>query len=466
MTDSARSYDVFFSYNSQDHTAVQAIARAMQERELTVYLDRWYLVPGRPWYEGLEQALGACRAVAVFLGPQGMGRWQQPEAYLSLDRQTRAADFAVVPVLLPGADPALGFLSLNTWVDLRHGLDDPVSIGVLEAAVRGQPPGPDLRHQVATTLATICPYRALRPFREEDAPFFFGRETFTDDLEAQVERQSLVAVVGSSGSGKSSVVQAGLVPRLRRARERVWDILAFHPDVRPFHSLAAALLPMLEPELDEVGRLVKIQDLAGYLADGRLALHDVVARVLEKQRGTDRLLLVADQWEELYTQCVDERTRHRFIDGLLEATAAAPLTAVLTVRGDFFDHALDYRPLDDRLRGSIITLGPMRREELQRAVEEPARAVALNFEPRLLDRILDDVESDPGSLPLLEFVLTELWERRPGIQLLHETYDAMGKVQGAIARRADDVYEKKLGPAEQELLPRVLTQLVQARSGD
>src|SRR5262245_47678362 len=100
-----RSYDVFFSYNSQDHAAVQVVARALRDRGLTVFLDRWYLVPGRPWPQALEQTLGSCRAVAVFLGPHGMGRWQQPEHYLALDRQTRVPEFVVVPVLLPGADP-------------------------------------------------------------------------------------------------------------------------------------------------------------------------------------------------------------------------------------------------------------------------------------------------------------------------------------------------------------------------
>ena len=464
MIDSAKPYDVFFSYNSQDSSAVQAIARTAQQRGLTVYLDRWYLVPGRPWYEGLEQALSACRAVAVFLGPSGMGRWQQPEAYLSLERQTRTPDFGVVPVLLPGADPALGFLSLNTWVDLRSGLEDPVSVGLLEAAVRGLPPGPDLRERVATTMATICPYRGLRPFREEDAPVFFGREPFTDLLANAVEQHSLVAVVGASGSGKSSVVRAGLVPRLRRNHGRVWDILTLLPGDRPFHSLAAALLPLLEPEMDEVARLVKIQELASFLAEGRLALRDVVARVLEKQRGTDRLLLVADQWEEIYTLCRDEPTRHRFIDELLAATAAGPLTMVLTLRGDFFGHALGYRPLVDRIQQATITLGPMSREELERAVEAPAKTVALEFERGLVERILDDVEREPGSLPLLEFALTELWERRSGTRLLHETYEAMGEVGGAIASRADDVYNQ-LGPNDQESLRRTMIQLVQPGQG-
>jgi hypothetical protein len=188
-----------------------------------------------------------------------MGRWQQSEAYLSLDRQIGARDFPVVPILLPGADPALGFLKLNTWVDLRSSLDDPVALRVLELALRGEPPGPDLQPRVAATLATVCPYRGLRPFREEDAPFFFGREEFTDDLVAAVEKHNFVALVGASGSGKSSVVRAGLLPRLRQTVGWVsdvsdpsptacmWDVVTLFPTDRPFHALAAAGWPKALP---------------------------------------------------------------------------------------------------------------------------------------------------------------------------------------------------------------------------
>jgi hypothetical protein len=354
-----RSYDVFFSYNSEDHAAVQVVARALQDLGLTVFLDRWYLVPGRPWPQALEQILGSCRAVAVFLGPRGMGRWQQPEHYLALDRQTRAPKFVVVPVLLPGAEPALGFLSLNTWVDLRTGLDDALALGVLEAAVRGRSPGPDLQERVTATLATVCPYRGLREFREEDAPFFFGRNHYTAQLAKAVEQYPFVAVVGASGSGKSSAVRAGLVPRLRQSRGIVWDIVTLVPGDRPLHSLAAALVPLLEPELDEVARLAKIGELGGHLAEGRVVLRDVASRVLEKQRGTDRLLLLVDQWEELYMLCRDDLIRRRFIDQLLEATMAAPLIVVLTMRGDFFGYRRSPRPA--RPRRSLRPPPPPRR---------------------------------------------------------------------------------------------------------
>ena len=121
MVEGSTRHDVFLSYNWRDHGPVEELAHALRERGLTVFLDRWYLAAGRPWPQVLEEAIHACRSVAVFLGPNGMGHWQQREQGLALERQALDPNFPVIPVLLPGADPALGLLSLNTWVDLRAG---------------------------------------------------------------------------------------------------------------------------------------------------------------------------------------------------------------------------------------------------------------------------------------------------------------------------------------------------------
>ena len=465
MSPAPEQYDVFFSYNWRDREAVENVAWALRERDLKVFLDRWYLVAGRPWPQALEEALSSCRAVAVFLGPQGMGRWQQREKDLALDRQARDPRFPVIPVLLTAKEPALEFLTLNTWVDLSSREESPLALDILAAAVRGEAPGDDFRERIQATLATVCPYRGLRPFREEDASFFFGRETFTDKLLQAVRRQNLVALVGASGCGKSSVARAGLAPRLRReGGGMVWDVATLAPGDRPLQALAAALIPLLEPEMTETSRLREVGKLGKALAEGEVALRDVVTRALEKQPGTDRLLLVADQWEELYTLCPDEPIRCRFIDQLLEATAAGSLTVVLTLRGDFFGHALSYRPLADRLQDAVVNIGPMTGDELERAIVGPAEKVCLNFEAGLVKRILNDVREEPGNLPLLEFVLTELWEKRHGGQLLHEAYEAMGGAQGAIACRAEELFAR-LTLQEQKLVRSVFLQLVRPGEG-
>jgi hypothetical protein len=216
MGPAARTYDVFLSYNTRDHAAVERVGRWLQDRGLTCFMDRWYLVPGTSWPVALEQALDQSKAIAIFLGPGEMGRWQQREQHLALDRQT-LAKIPVVPVLLPGSDPPLGFLRLNTWVDLRGGLHEEGPLNVLKGAVRGLAPA-ESEPEGRAALRTVCPFRGLLPYREEDAPYFFGRQDDTDQLVAAVWRHPFVAVLGASGSGKSSVVQAGLVPRLRSER--------------------------------------------------------------------------------------------------------------------------------------------------------------------------------------------------------------------------------------------------------
>ena len=253
------------------------------------------------------------------------------------------------------------------------------------------------------------------------------------------------------------------MPYLRKGvGEQIWDIATLLPGDRPLHSLAAALVPILEPEMTETDRLAEIGKLAGHFAKKSVALRDVVARILEKQPGTGHLLLVVDQWEELYTLVRDDQMRQRFLGELLEATGGGMLTTVLTLRGDFFGRALSHRALADRLQN--VNLGPMTREELEYAIEAPAQKVGLTFEPGLVGRIIDDVEKEPGSLPLLEFFLTGLWERRRAGMLHHEAYEDMGEVRGAMARRADEVFEK-LSPEDQKLVRRVVVQLVRPGEG-
>ncbi|MBW8876590.1 MAG: TIR domain-containing protein [Acidobacteria bacterium] len=437
------------------------ICRLLEGRGISTFLDEKDLVPGQPWPDALEQALAETGAVAVFLGRDGLGAWQKREMWFALDRQAQAekagAKFPVIPILLPGANPSAGFLFLNTWVDLRRGPDDLEALDRLARAL----------HDGASTeskepLSSICPYRGLEPFGEEDAAFFCGREAFSDRLLEAALKSSFVAVVGPSGSGKSSVVHAGLIPRLRRQRPPApaWDAVSFTPGERPYHRLAAALLPLLEPEMSEVDRLKESAKLGDSLADRSIRLEDTLSRILEKSKGTGRLLLVADQFEELFTLTTGAAIWKRFADDLLAVTEKLPITLVLALRADFYDRALTFsRELSDRLEGALVNLGPMRREELARAIQEPATRVGLEFELGLVGRILDDVREEPGNLPLLEFALTELWARRSGGSLTNNAYRESGEVAGAIAQRAERDFEK-LSPEQQRAAHRVFTELV------
>jgi hypothetical protein len=439
---------------------LETIAHWLRAQAIGVFFDRWYLAPGKPWRQELEEVLRKCQTVAVCVGPGEMGPWQQREVSFALDRQAQDASVRVIPVLLPGSESVLGFLGQNTWIDLRAHLDDPIHLYALERAIRGEPAGADIAEQVRATLAAVYPYRGLLYFREEDAPFFFGRDAAIHDIVTAVTRANFVAVVGASGSGKSSVVRAGLLPVLRRARDRTWDITTLVPGDRPLRALAATFIPLLEPNMTETDRLIEVKKQVQALQSGDLRLRDIVDRVLTKQEGTDRLLLFVDQWEELYTLTQDDTVRKRFIDELLDATEKSQaLCTVLTIRGDFVGHAFGHRPLVDRWKDAQVSLGPMQRAELDQIIQEPATKVGLRFAPGLVDRMLNDVGEQPGNLPLLEFVLKELWKTRRGGEMLHEAYDAMGQLQGAIARKAEDVFGS-FSREEQHAVQRVFLQLV------
>jgi hypothetical protein len=461
------SYDVFLSYNSADYGVVEDVARKLRDAGLEPFLDRWDLAPGMRWRPKLEQTLSACKAVAIFVGQREMGSWQQREVDVALELQSRSPNLPVIPVLLPGCEPPLGFLRQLTWVDLRTQTRD-LGIIILAKAARGEAPGPDLQRHFDSVRASICPYRGLLHFREEDAPFFFGREAAIEGLVEGVKHHSFLALVGASGSGKSSVVRAGLVPRLRSDHGTTWEFISLVPTDQPLKALAAALVPFLEPTKSEVDRLEEAGKLAGLFAVGTVSLYDVVRRILDKQRGTDRVLIFVDQFEELYTLPQDDAVRRKFVDELITAStlSGAKLTVAITLRGDFVGKAFAYRTLSDRLQGAQINLGPMTRQELTLVIRKPAEKLQLNFEAGLVERILDAVGDEPGNLPLLEFVLTELWEKRRGGLLLNESYDTMGELKGALAKKANDFFAH-LSPAEQSILQRVFLRLVSpADSGE
>ena len=307
-----------------------------------------------------------------------------------------------------------------------------------------------------------CPYRGLAAFGEVDASFFFGREAFVDRLEqALADRSPVAMVIGPSGSGKSSVVFAGLLPRLRGKGD--WLIATLRPGKEPFQALAGALLPHLQPDLDEIDRLVQTRKLAEVLARGDLPLVDALARIRDRRGARGRVLLVLDQFEELFTLCTDPGAPRRFVDALLEA-GAGPAALLLTLRGDFVGQALAHRPFADALQTAAQILGPMTREELRAAIERPAEAQGAALEVGLVARLLDDVGEEPGNLPLLEFALTLLWERLDFGWMTHAAYEAIGRVEGALARYADEVYDTLLAD-KQTLARRVFTQLVQPGEG-
>ena len=455
---------VFMSYNSRDRDKVRAVDGFLKQRGLVSFFDQQNLRAGQNWPQALEDALRRSSAVAVFVGAQ-IGNWQWPEIGFALDRQANEKTFPVIPVLLDGADTSRSFLFLNTWIDLRGDrLHDADTLNRLVDAAASTGGG------AQTPACDFNPYRGLEFFDEAHAPFFFGRETFVQDLFQRLtdQREKFVAVVGASGSGKSSVVRAGLIPRLRRQRppKATWDVAVFQPGERPWFRLADALGPLRFPDKNDTELDIEIEKLARALQSGELNLSSLLDRILQRQGKLHRLLLVVDQFEELFT-LTPAQERSAFVDTLVASLSVEGLVLVPTLRADFYGHAIEAnRELSDRLGRGQVTLGRLTDDELRRAVVEPARLARLEFDPGLPELLLRDAANEPGGLPLLQHALAELYAARTGNRLTSSTYQAIGGIRKAIANAAEREYARFEKAGQGNVVRGVFTQLVRLARPD
>jgi WD40 repeat protein/DNA-binding SARP family transcriptional activator len=297
------------------------------------------------------------------------------------------------------------------------------------------------------------PYKGLQAFGETDADDFYGRESLVDELVTALGDHGLVAVVGPSGIGKSSVVKAGLVPALRQGAlpgSDRWVISDMFPGSYPFEELTAALLRVAVERPD---------DLVEELARDELGMRRVAKRILPPD---SELLLVIDQFEELFTLTADEETRRRFLDGLtaLAADRRSRVRVVITLRADFLDHPLRYPEFGELMRAGMVAVVAPSDDELADAIEHPAKRVGVRFEPGLVSQIVADVRNQPGALPLLQYALTELFAARTSDVLILDGYVATGGVVGALGRRAEELYgrlDSRAQPACRQVFLRLVS---------
>ena len=353
------------------------------------------------------------------------------------------------------------------------------------------------------------PYKGLSAFKEEDAAIFFGRDRFITDLVDLANNKPLVPVVGASGSGKSSLVFAGLVPQLR-ANGNV-QIVSFRPGKNPFDALAVALnshlqslhlqslnlsngesikgnnqrLKELELEVELLNNEQALCKLVGNLItpskvspelnkdilQPRSSKFDLssnepqiknnnISGVFNEKNLHQNFVLIIDQFEELYT-LVAEQQRQLFLDALLYAVKFAPsFTLVLTLRADFMGKALDYQPMGEALQKySPVLLTSMNPEELAQTIEKPAEKMKVELEEGLTAKLIDDLGKQPGRLPLLEFTLTQLWQKPNKWYLTHQAYREIGGLEKALAKYADSVLDL-LSVSEKQQAERIFIQLV------
>ncbi len=305
------------------------------------------------------------------------------------------------------------------------------------------------------------PYAGLRSFREQDAEWFFGRERLLEELAGRLERQRFVVVIGASGSGKSSLLRAGLVPRLEAAATTV---VVLTPGTRPLEECAVrlgalagvtpgALYRELRDDPENLGRLIRqiTARSAGAVGSGA---------------GDGELVLVVDQFEETFTLCQDAVERNRFIEALVSAAsdAGGRCRVALGVRADFYAHCTRHATLVDAMRDAQVPVGPMSLDELRRAVVQPAQRAGLTIEGALLATLTAQAHGQAGVLPLLSHALLQTWRRRRGNALTLDAFEAAGGLEGALARTAEEFYQQ-LDAGRQKLARQVFVRLTALGDG-
>ncbi|MBD2066004.1 caspase family protein [Leptolyngbya sp. FACHB-671] len=315
----------------------------------------------------------------------------------------------------------------------------------------------------------ICPYKGLRFFDVEDAPYFYGREALTQKLieRVQVGKGNFLAVLGVSGSGKSSLLRAGLIYQLRQQRRlpgtEQWKIRIFTPGEQPLVSLATAFL---DEEVTDIERAVQLKAAEEAIAQGATGL----ARLIRASKSP-RTVLVVDQFEAVFTVCQSQIDRQQFICSLLDALKQTgdKLCLIFAMRDDFLGKCAAYRELADLIQANLVMVTPMNAQELRQAIVEPAKKLGRKVEENLICAILKDLgveaepqtrEPEPGMLPLLSYTLEQLWQRQTLNWLKLDSYNKLGGVQKTLENLAERAY-KELSVEERRVTDQIFIKLTQ-----
>ncbi len=436
---------VFVSYSRVDTVFVQRFARDLQNYGVNVWIDQIGLTAGTPnWDKALRDAVRNSIAFLLIASPTSR------ESNYVADEITLARMYAkpIYPIWALGdqfMDSIPMGMGRTQYIDARQDAVYPIAISLTVEAVKGvkpelQLPEPTLQkkptlkpHQLAN------PYKGLESFRSQDRELFFGRtQLIADMVKAIAEFPRFMGVLGASGSGKSSVVMAGLLPTLADGAlpgSRAWVYLApFTPSGSPLERMAEVFARELPQKTLSVVR----DELDHPTAQGVTRL----ARQVVDLNPERRVVVYIDQFEELFTLTRSQDEREQFIHLLTTAvdTPDSPVTIILSLRADFYDHALEHPALAALLAEHQKPVTRMSLAELYEAVRAPAAAVGIDFEDGLVSDLVFAVRDEPGTLPLLQFTLAKLYEQRTGGKLTRAAYQAIGEVLGALAQHAETTY--------------------------
>ncbi|KMS74117.1 hypothetical protein ACM01_16020 [Streptomyces viridochromogenes] len=362
----------------------------------------------------------------------------------------------------PGPRIPGGFSGGPVWDDVQGGV-----VGMTVAAHEGESTAYLLPSHALVddeVLESRCPFKGLAVFTEDDAEFFHGRDGDTVRVHAAVRRGLVTLVAGPSGCGKSSLLRAGVLPLLQAEGMSVSELRPVL-GVRPSGVLARALIGALEPGLGEFERLAKAEELAGLLETGGDGSAELRRRVVARGESGGHVVFV-DQLEE-YADADPDAARDLFVllTDLAGKDGEAVLRVVATTRPDSLD-VLVTADTSDLVSDAVQFLAPLAADDLERAVTEPVDAVAgVWFEPGLPERIVADAGDEPGRMPLVQFALTELWQRRDRSMLTHAAYDDLGGVAGALVTYADETLAG-LTTAQRECARRLFVQLARPVEDD
>lgn len=312
----------------------------------------------------------------------------------------------------------------------------------------------DEHARIARDGTRTSPFKGLASFEVEDADVFFGRERLVAEMLGRLAGATLLGVVGPSGSGKSSAARAGLLAALAAGSlpgSEGWIRIVLRPGAYPLRALDRAMWSGIPDRLRQAleGAELPLRAIRDHLGEGQ------------------RVVVLVDQFEELFTQCEDEDDRRAFVNAVGEAAtdARGNVVVIAAIRADFYGHCAAYPELAELVGASHVLVGPMTGQEYRRAIGEPARRSGLVVEPELTDALVAEVLHEPGALPLLSTALLELWQRREGRMIPLAAYRVTGGVNGAVGRLAEAAFER-LDDRERDVARAVMLRLAGAGEGD